>query len=171
MKNSEVMSVGIVVERRRVDHPWQEFSWRVVSLFPGATDAGGWRVLYECEGWTRYHAATLNIELYPTDTQAYRHNLSQRVPCVYVVLRPGDGAADGKPQPVVATVSSDDVTDYLDSSENLVEGVPMPEAIAAWIGDYVARYHHEVPFEKRKHKPHDPRKGGARRQGADDGTG
>ena len=166
MKNREVMPVGIVMERRRIDHPWQEYAWRVVSLLPGAADPGDWRVLYERDGAARFHAATLNIELYPSDTEGYRHNLSQRVPSVYVLLRSGAEAADGRPRPVVATVSSDDATDYLDSSENLVECVPMPEVIAAWIGDYVARYHREVPFEKRKRKPH--RQGG---HGADDGTG
>jgi hypothetical protein len=170
VKNREVMPVGIVMERRRIDHPWQEYAWRVVSLLPGAADPGDWRVLYERDGVARFHAATLNIELYSSDTEGYRHNLSQRVPCIYVLLRP-NAEADGRPQPAVATASAHDATDYLDSSENLVEGVPMPDAIAAWIGDYVARYHREVPFEKRKRKPH--RQGGppSGEHGADDGTG
>jgi hypothetical protein len=170
VKNREVMPVGIVMERRRIDHPWQEYAWRVVSLLPGATSAGDWRILHERDGSTRYHAATLNIELYPSDTEGYRHNLSQRVPCIYVLLRP-NAEADGRPQPAVATASPDDATDYLDSSENLVEGVPMPDAIAAWIGDYVARYHREVPFEKRKRKPHRQGRPAAGAHGADDGTG
>jgi hypothetical protein len=171
VKNREVMPVGIVMERRRIDHPWQAYSWHVVSLLPGTTESSGWRILHDRHGSVRYHAATLNIELYPSDTGGYRHNLSQRVPCIYILLRPCADAADGRLQPVVATASSHDATDYLDSSENLVEGVPMPEAIVAWIGDYVARYHREVPFEKRKRKPHVQGKARGSDDGADDGAG
>ena len=41
------------------------------------------------------------------------------------------------------------------------EGVTMPDQVVAWVQDFVDRRHVDVPFKKRKNRPHDPRKGGA----------
>ena len=66
MSRSETMPVGIVVERRETDHPWQDHAWLPVAVIPGAPPAdadGEWRRLDAGEGWVHYHAATLEVEL------------------------------------------------------------------------------------------------------------
>jgi len=49
---------------------------------------------------------------------------------------------------------------YIESGDEIVEGVPMPDAVLAGVGDFVETHHVEVAFKKRKRKPYDPRKGG-----------
>lgn len=160
MKNSESMPLGIVLERRRIDHPWQEHAWRPVAVIPGAPRIDSCRLLRGGQGWAQYHAATLAVELFPKETEGYRVNLSQRQPVVYVVLHREGGPIEDAPRPFHATVSAEEARDYSETGEEIVEPVPMPDAVAAWVKDYVARYHVDRPFEKRKRKPADPRKAG-----------
>ena len=147
------MPVGIVVERRDSSHPWQDHFWRPVAVIPGAPPldpAGAWKKLGEGEGWIHYHAGTLEMELYRTDTDAYLSCLSGDPPSVYVVLRE-DLDGDHEVVPFIATVSSYEAQDYLDG-EDVVEPVPMPEAIAAWVRAFVNTHHVDEPFKKRKRK-------------------
>ncbi|MEM7615667.1 MAG: DUF3305 domain-containing protein, partial [Pseudomonadota bacterium] len=41
-------------------------------------------------------------------------------------------------------------TDYQDSGEEIVEPVPMPEALVAWIRDFAQEHHEEEVFVKRR---------------------
>lgn len=146
------MPVGVVVERRDSDHPWQDHVWRVVAVIPGAPEAADWVELGGGDGWTRYHAATLPVELFSTDTEAYRYNLAFEAPQVFVVLDP-DETEGREVTPVIATVSPYEAQDYLDAPERIVEGVAMPPSMRAWVADFVAAHHVEQPFRKRKQSP------------------
>ncbi len=156
--------MGVVLERREIDHPWQSHGWRAVAVIPGASEVDEWRVLAEAPGRVRYHAGTLPLELHAKETESYRLNLATGLPTVYVVLRYDDEVEAGI-VPFLATVSPYEAQDCLDGDEDLVEPVPMPEVVEAWLADFVAKYHVDEPFKKRKRKPHDPRKGEAGRGG------
>ena len=54
------------------------------------------------------------------------------------------------PEVLLATASPYETQDYLDSGEELVELVPMPEGLVALIRDFVAEHHHEEEFVKRR---------------------
>lgn len=157
MSNVESMRLGIIVERRKVDHPWQDHTWVPVEVVPGAPDledsgAGSWRLLDKGPGWARYHSATLLLELFPKETEAYRINLTSARPVVYVVLRRREEGEEPEIEPFHVTVSTDEVQEYLNAGDDIVEGVPMPLPLRAWVEDYVARYHQDVPFVKRARK-------------------
>src|SRR3990172_834276 len=156
LRNSENMRVGVVVERRRIDHPWQEYSWRPVEIVPGAPTTTEWRVLPAGGGRTRSLAGAPALELSATRTEGYRFNLSQRIPVVFVVLRRDDGSPEHPYKVFHATVDPAEAQEYLEGGEDLVEGVPMPDAIVAWMRDYIARHHVEAPFQKRRRKPRAP---------------
>ena len=67
MKDQESLPLGIVLERRRIDHPWKDFDWRPVTVIPGAPACdpeGEWRVLHESEDRIHYHSGTLTLELF-----------------------------------------------------------------------------------------------------------
>ena len=59
---SQSMPVGIVLERREIDHPWEPIAWNAVAVIPHAPMIDDWRVIDRGDGWTRYHAATLTLE-------------------------------------------------------------------------------------------------------------
>lgn len=161
---SEVMALGIVLERREIDNPWQSHVWCAVAVIPGAPEIDQWRVLAEAPGRVRYHAGTLPLELHVKETEGYLLNLGTKLPSVYVVLRYDDEVEAGI-APFLATVCPYEAQNCLDGDEDLVETVPMPDAVKAWLADFVAEYHVDEPFKKRKRKPYDPRKGKPGRAG------
>jgi hypothetical protein len=153
MEQSAQMPVGVVVERRKSRSPWQDWSWRPVAVILGAPPLGPeWRELVREADWTRYHAANLPLALNRGDTDAYILNLSQQPPRIYVVLRATSGP-DGQPyRPLLITASPAEAEAYLSSGDEIVEGVPMPAPVIAWLEAFVARHHVERPFVKRKRK-------------------
>ena len=164
MKAQESLPLGVVLERRRIDHPWQDFDWRPVTVIPGAPaldPEGAWRMLAEGEDWVHYHSGTLTLELFRRETEGYKVNLSNHPPRVFVVLRSGeDMGCDHDVVPFLVTACPYEAQDYLDSGEDIVEGVPMPGVVLAWVHDFVDTHHVDEPFKKRKRKRHDPEESG-----------
>jgi hypothetical protein len=154
VKNSERMRVGVMLERHRIAHAWQEHAWHALAILPGAPDIPEPRLVGEGEGWARYHAATLDIELFASETEGYLYNLSQTEPVVYALWRNENDERDGRPAVFHVTVCPYEAQDYLDGDDVTVEGLPMPEVIALWVAGYVARHHVHEPFEKRRRRPH-----------------
>lgn len=152
MEFSQSIDVGVVVERRASDHPWQDWSWRPLAVIPGARPTSRWEILREDEQATVFHAATLPLELFRTDTESYLAALSATVPSVYVILRKDDEDEEtDEPFAVhLVTASAYEAQDYLDSGEDIVEAVPMPDDLVAWVRDFVDRHHVEEKFVKRK---------------------
>ncbi|MET1412451.1 DUF3305 domain-containing protein [Roseibium sp. HPY-6] len=142
--------VGVVVRRLPGVTRWQKWSWRPVSLLPGAKDAD-WTVLREEGEAVEYHAATLNLELHRTDTEAYLTALSDKVPSIYVVMRPSEEVGRDVPMDVLLlTASAYEGQDYADTSDVMVEKVPMPPGLIAWIREFVEQHHEDEIFIKRK---------------------
>lgn len=151
-RRGETLPVGIVVERRDSTHPWADQIWTPVAVIPGAPPvdpAGPWKILQQGEGWEQYLAGTLTIEIWRTDTEAYLDCLSGKTPQVFVVLRE-DLEGEHDVVPFLATVSSYEAQDYADAGEDIVEGVPMPEAIVAWLRAFIDTHHEPEPFRKRR---------------------
>ena len=147
-ERSESLPIGVVVRRQPGVTRWAKWVWRPVAVLPGAPPAD-WRELRSEGGAVDYHAATLDLTVWRSDTEAYRVALANDPPSVYVVLRPGTRA--GRDWEVCAvTASPFEAQDYGDSGEDLVEPVPMPPALVAWLAAFVERHHVEQPFVKRK---------------------
>lgn len=170
LKPADSIPFGIVVERRETDHPWQDHEWRPVAVIPGAKAVDEWKELSQGDGWIQYHVGTLNLELFRRETEGYRVNLSQTPPSIYVVMRPGEEEDDHEFEPFLLTACAFEAQDYLDTGEELVEAVPMPPETAHWVEAFINEHHVEVPFKKRKRKPHDPRKQAATSDGNPPGT-
>ena len=141
------MPLGIVIRRVPGVTRWTKHVWKAVAVLPGAADAD-WKELRRDGDSVEYHAATLTLELFRTDTEAYLHGLSVKVPSIYVVMREADSS---RPlDMVLATASPYEAQDYADTGEELVEKVPMPEGLVAWIRDFVELHHEDEVFVKRR---------------------
>jgi hypothetical protein len=161
MGKQETVPLGIVLERRRLDHPWKDHAWVPVGVIPGAPardPRGDWLLLKEGDGWARYHCGTLPLELFRKETEAYKITLAQMPPRLFVILRADDDPdAAHEVVPFAVTASANDVHEYLDSSEDIVEPVPMPAELIALISDFIDQHHVDVPFIKRKRKRYNPK--------------
>ncbi|MFB9173710.1 DUF3305 domain-containing protein [Roseibium salinum] len=144
------MPVGVVVRRLPGVTRWQKWAWRAVSLLPGAAPAH-WTVLREEGDAVEYHAATLVLELHRTETEAYLIALADKIPSVYVVMRPAPELEPGIPLELqLVTASAHEGLNYTDSSEVIVEKVPMPPGLIAWVQEFIDLHHEEEIFLKRK---------------------
>ncbi len=151
---TEEMRVGVVVEREQLQGPWAGKRWRVVAIEPARGAPEPWTLLAEGEGWQRFHAGTLRLELFRSDTAAYRDNLAAPRPTLWVTLRPGSG-----PHGVElhgASVDPAEVEASSDAGDDLIEAAPLPQAVAVWMAAFVARHHVERAFWKRSRDRADP---------------
>ena len=148
------LPVGVVVRRAPGTTRWRKWAWQAVALLPGA-GPGGWRELRREGDAVEYHAATADLHLYRTDTEAYLVSLNGNPPSVFVIMRHPDGAQDERPELVAVTASAFEAQDYADNGEDIVEPVPMPPGLEAWIGDFVERHHQDEAFVKRKRRPYE----------------
>ncbi len=158
MKNIETMPIGVVLERREIDNPWQDHSWSAVAVMPGAGEVEEWRLLASDERSARYHAATLPLELHRSETEAYRTNLADNPPRVYVLLREDEEDGEHEMVPFLVTASPYEAQDYLDSGEEIIDGVTMPDSVIAWVQAFIDAHHVDKPFYKRKRQPHETEK-------------
>ena len=143
------MPLGVVVRRTPGVTRWASWAWKAVAVLPAAAQAD-WRVLRREGNAVEYHAATPLLELHGAETDAYLHGLAARIPAIYVILRQSD-APDGPPLDVLlVTASPYEAQDYADSGEEIIEKVPMPAAVMAWVQQFVDTHHIEEEFKKRR---------------------
>ncbi|MCC1492932.1 DUF3305 domain-containing protein [Cognatishimia sp. F0-27] len=142
------MPVGVVLRRTPGVTRWVKHHWTVSAALPGAGPAN-WRVLRTDGDAVEYHAATVTLELHGADTEAYVHGLQAAVPSLYVVLRETDAGEDPL-EILLVTASPYEAQDYTDSGEEIVERLPMPPAMIAWVQDFVDAFHEEEVFVKRR---------------------
>lgn len=157
------MPVGLIVRRTPGVTRWAKYAWRAVGVLPGAGPADWAELRREGEA-VEYHAATRPLTIWAAETEAYRVALADHPPSIWAVLRPTQ-RTDGIPFDVhVITASPFEAQDYADSGEEMVEKLPMPPGLVAWVQEFTDTHHQEDPFVKRQRNK-------KRTDGAEDGRG
>ena len=148
------ISVGVVVERRKAESSWIDFTWRPVTALPGAPVVAAWTQLSSDGDAVAFYAGAAEIALYRTETAHYRDNLASGSPSLWVALRP----ADSEPPFDLVAVTADPAEGegFTQNGDHLVEPVPMPEPVRVIVEAFVAEHHVEQPFVKRKRDRADP---------------
>ncbi|MFQ5625793.1 MAG: DUF3305 domain-containing protein [Methyloligellaceae bacterium] len=145
--------IGVVIAREDIDSQWEDHAWRPIGILPGAPLVNEWRELQRGDGWVHYHAATVPLELFRTETDSYKFNLEGREPVIYVVFSDEEDDEDEDDHPLgvhMVTACPYEAADYLDSGELIVEPVAMPPELFALVSDFVEEHHVEEKFKKRK---------------------
>ena len=144
----EQMDVGLVVERRELGGAWGGVAWRPVTIFLHAPDVAPWTPLGSSNGATRFYAGAVPINLYSTDTQNYRDNLSSGTPKLWVVMR----AESDQPLVQVLLVTADPAEGEgnTEAGNNIVETIAMPAEIAGVVAAFIEAHHTERPILKRR---------------------
>lgn len=148
------MPIGVVVRRTPGVTRWAKHAWRAVAVLPGAGPAD-WKELRREGDAVEFHAGTAEMELWRTDTEAYLVAISNDPPSVYVVMRESEDPASPHALELVGvTASPYEAQDHTDTGEEIVEPVPAPEGLVAWIREFVQRHHVEEQFVKRRRDKH-----------------
>jgi hypothetical protein len=148
------LQVGVVVERRTAQSPWADFVWRALAVLPDEAPMTPWTVLREQDGATLFYAGSASVDLYRSETERYRDNLASGAPSLWIVLSPAEGAWPY----LLAAVTADPAEGeaFTEAGANLVEAVPMPDALCEAVARFVAEHHVEREFVKRARRRADP---------------
>ncbi len=152
-ERSASLPLGVVVRRTPGVTRWAKWAWRVSSVLPGAGPAD-WIELRRDGDAVEYHSATKDLTLHRSETEAYIPALANDPPLCWVVMRTDEETDDGRPEVLLVTASAYEAQDYSDNGEDIVEAVPMPDGLAAWVDAFVQRHHIDEEFIKRKRKRH-----------------
>jgi len=142
--------LGIVLEKRKSTHPWGDWIWRPVSVLPGAGAIANWVLIHGGDGVEHFHIATLPLTLHRKETEAFKINIESGEPHLYVVLRENEEDSEHPLSAHVVTASPYDAQDYMDTSEDIIEKVPMPDSVLEWIKAFIDEHHVEETFKKRR---------------------
>ena len=139
-------TLAVVMERRAARSRWAEVVWQPVSVLESEEPAGAPRLLVKQGDYEQWLHPGFALEIHRDETEGYYMNVSSGSPRVFVAWRmEGDAAL-----PLQLTASYDEGGRWLDGG-NSVDGVAMPEAIFAWVGDYVEKNYRPEP--KKRIKP------------------
>ena len=143
-----------------------------VEVVPGAGAVPEWLEIGRGAGWVRYLIGTAPLELHRRETEAYKVNLSNDPPQVYILLRSDeDEDAPHEIKLFLVTASPYEAQDYLDTEDNMLLSVAMPDDVIAWVQAFIDKHHVDEPFYKRKRQPNDPNDVGFGRKPLPDGDG
>jgi hypothetical protein len=144
------LRVGAVVRRSPGVTRWVKEIWKPVAVIPGAPDAF-WKELIREENVVDYHAGTVTMELFRADVEGYLVSLNMAVPSIWIIMD-RDVTSQSPSGWVLSTItaSAHEALDALDSGESIVEAVPIPESMAAWIKEFIDMHYIEEPFKKRR---------------------
>lgn len=131
------MTVGVVVERRKAASAWADYVWRPVAILPGVPDAAPWTPIDTNEDRVTYFAGAADIELYRSETANYRDNLILHRG-IWVALQPTYLDPPYELWRVTADPAEGEALS--EAGDNLVEPVPMPEAVYDFVGAFVVEH-------------------------------
>jgi hypothetical protein len=142
------ISVGVVVERRRLDNHWIDHAWRAAGVLPGAPDAAPWTLLSADGETAAFYAGSADIALYRSETGHYQDNIASGAPRLWVVLRP----TGVEPPYHLLAVTADPAEgeSFTQVGTDLVDAVPMPPIVRGAVEAFIAEHHVERPFYKRQ---------------------
>ena len=142
------LPLGIVIRRSPGVTRWARWTWKAVAVLPGAGPAN-WAELRRDGETVEFHAGTVPLTLYSSDSEAYLTALASSPASVYAVMEEDPGQDPGLAL-LRVTASPYEAQDHLDSGEEIVEAIPMPEGLAAWITRFCEIHHREEVFVKRQ---------------------
>ncbi len=152
---AEQREIGVVVERHAIESRWATHRWHPGAVLLEVPEAAPWTKLAEEGGVARFYAGAATITLVPSEAESYLYNLAGREPQVWVVLRPCAPRADGRDVELEsATVAAGEAEVLAGGIDIIVESVPMPDEIAAWVAAFVEAHPAAPKLFKRKRSRH-----------------
>lgn len=135
------LSLKIKIGKVKQQSPWQPYRWQVLDQCPASEF-----MPVEFEDVVQ----SLSIGVYQDQLQGYFLNLDTDQPFVFFGLRYPEDNKTLRPHVFDATFSYDEAARWMDSNEE-VQTLPMPTAVARWLAELVdVRYQ---PESKQRRRP------------------
>jgi hypothetical protein len=135
--------VAVIMQRRAIDNPWQSHVWEAGGVLAGYEGEAAPRVIVEDARTTQWLYPGFHLVLQRAEAQGYFHNISAAAPSVFVLWRMETGCA----VPHYVTASYDEASRWMDGGAQ-VDGVPMPQAMQAWVRQFVEENYRPEPGKR-----------------------
>jgi hypothetical protein len=142
------IAVGVVVERRDAASRWLDAVWRSVAVLAGRPDAVPWTALPANGNSLMFYVGAADVELYRTEAEHYRSNLLSGTPMLWVALRPT--GAEPPYRLFAVTADPAEGESFTQAGDDLIDAVPMPDAVRDVVAAFVAEHYVEQPVYRRK---------------------
>ncbi len=156
----DAIPVGVVVARSKASSPWADYIWRPDAVLAGQPDTPPWTKLTDTDDRATFYAGPAEVRLHRSDTSNYRDNLASGTPSLWVVLR--ETGAEPPYAVFLVTADPSEGEGMTAAGNDIVDSVPMPEAVRDRVEAFVAEHHVEREFFKRKRDRADPESLGRR---------
>ena len=120
--------------------PWQPFRWQVLELGPAdipMAEQDDERV------------QVVKVEVYQDQLQGYFLNLDTDTPYIFFCVRYPEDNKNQMPSVFEATLSYDEAARWMDSNEE-VQTLPLPAAVASWLAELVQAKYQPEPKQRRR---------------------
>ena len=148
------LPVSVIVERVKAISQWIDHIWRPTTVLAGQPDTQPWTILADDGERATFYAGPATVELHRAETANYRNNLASGSPALWVVLR--ETGAEPPYALYLVTADPSQGEAMTEAGGNIVEPVPMPEAVRDAVAVFIAEHHVEEVFVKRKRDQADP---------------
>lgn len=144
--------IGVVLRRKMLRSPWAESQWLPEAALPDVPAAEPGTALGTVDDDALIYAGAVTLTFHAAATAHYRDNLASGRPTLWVSLRPEEAACE------LAGVTADpyEAEALTEAIGGTVDAVPMPAAIQAELATFIAAFHVEQPFFKRRRDRLDP---------------
>ncbi len=138
-------TLAVVMQRRPARSRWESVVWEPWSVLESDAPPGPARLLVEREGVAQWLHPGFELAIHRDEIEGYYMNVSSGSPRVFVLWR-----MEGEQGlPLQVTASYDEGGRWLDGG-HFVDGVAMPPALYAWIGEYVEKNYRPEPRKRIK---------------------
>ncbi|MCP4935146.1 MAG: DUF3305 domain-containing protein [bacterium] len=158
MKRSKTIPIGVIMAKEVFDNPWVDHIWKANGIALEFPSEICWKKLSSSEKSTHYIVSS-ELQLFRGETESYLSNINDKEPSIYVILRENDDSDDDASEETsedvplevhLVTASPFEAQDYLDTGEDIVERIPLPDVLLDQITAFIAEHHQEEKFRKRK---------------------
>lgn len=148
------ITVGVIVERLKAQSKWIDYIWRPANILEGVPAMDQWTLLEGNSDRALFYAGQADINLYAADAPHYRENLATGYPKVWIILRPT--GVEPPLELAMVTANPFEGEGLTESAGDIVEPVPMPEAMRNNLAAFVEQHYVHEPFFKRKRDKANP---------------
>jgi hypothetical protein len=141
-------TLAVIMQRRITSNRWQSVTWEPWAVLESDEAAGEPRLLMDQSDVAQWLHTGFELAIHRDETEGYYLNVSSGSPRIFVLWRMGED--DQTAIPLQVTASYHEGARWLDGG-NAVDGVTMPPAIFAWVGEYVEKNYRPEP--KKRIKP------------------
>ena len=147
-----VKTLAVVMQRRNARSRWAGVVWEPVSVMESEEPAGEARLLVKQDDLEQWLHGGFELAIHRDEIEGYYMNVSSGSPRVFVLWRmEGElGDENARALPLQVTASYDEGGRWMDGGHS-VDSVTMPDAIFAWVGEYVEKNYRPEP--KKRIKP------------------